>query len=144
MTKIRSGSSGRVRDRRGSGGGGGGAFGGAGGFPIPMKAGGGIVGIIVLVAIVLITQLGGGDGAGAPGLGAQSGAVDDGGDGGGEVACETELEQVVCGAVDDVSLYWEGQFPVSFQGAFSGTDTVFFSGSTQTGCGGATSQTGPF
>jgi predicted metalloprotease len=147
MTKIRSGSSGRIRDRRGSGGGGsslGGMLGGGGGgIPIPMKAGGGLVGIIVLVAIVVISQLGGGDGAGAPGLGAQRGAVDD--SDGGEVACQTEIEQVVCGAVDDVSLYWEEQFPVSFQGAFSGTDTVFFSGGVQTdGCGGASSQSGPF
>ena len=110
-----------------------------------MKAGGGLVGIIVLVVIVVITQFGG-DGAGTPGQGAQSGAVDGGNsDAGGDVACETELEQVVCGAVDDVSVYWEEQFPVSFQGAFPGTDTVFFSGSVQTGgCGGASAQSGPF
>jgi uncharacterized protein len=117
--------------------------GGGGGFPFPMKAGGGLLGVVVLVAIVLITQFGGGNDAGAPGLGAQSGAVDDA-DTGEAVACQTEIEQVVCGAVDDVSLYWEDQFPVTFQGAFSGTDTVFFSGSTQTGCGGASAQTGPF
>jgi predicted metalloprotease len=50
----------------------------------------------------------------------------------------------VCGAVDDVSLYWEEQYPVSFGGAFSGTDTVFFSDSVSTACGQAPAQTGPF
>jgi hypothetical protein len=126
----------------------GGAFGGGGGggFPFPMKAGGGLLGVIILIAIVVITQLGGGNNAGSPGLGAQSGAVDDAtsGDVGGEVACTTETEQVVCGAVDDVLLYWDSQFPVSFQGTFAGTDTVFFSGATNTGCGQASAQTGPF
>ena len=34
--------------------------------------------------------------------------------------------------------------PSTFQGAFSGTDTVFFSGGTSTGCGEASAQTGPF
>ncbi len=108
-----------------------------------MKAGGGIVGLLVLVAVVVITQLGGGNNAGAPGLGVGDEAIDDAG--AADAACVTEIEQVVCGAVDDVSLYWEEQFPVSFNGAFSGTDTVFFSGSTQTqGCGGASAESGPF
>lgn len=62
----------------------------------------------------------------------------------GPAACESELEQVVCGAVDDVSLYWEEQYPQSFQGAFPGTDTVFFSGATSTGCGNASAESGPF
>jgi hypothetical protein len=63
---------------------------------------------------------------------------------GGDVACQTELEQVVCGAVDDVSLYWEDQYPQTFQGRFQGADTVFFSGAVQTGCGRAPASVGPF
>ena len=147
MTKIRSRSSSRVRDRRGaSGGGGGSGFGfprgggGGGGRGIPMGAGGGLVGLLILAAIVILPRLLGGDGG--TGNSALTPAADEAS---GPVACETELEQVVCGAVDDVSIYWEDQFPVSFQGAFPGTDTVFFSGAVETaGCGGATSQVGPF
>jgi predicted metalloprotease len=116
----------------------GGMLGGGGGFPIPMKAGGGLVGLLLLAAVFILPRLlGGSSGDGQSAVSPQDAD-------GGAVACETEIEQVVCGAVDDVSLYWDDQFPVSFQGAFSGTDTVFFSGSTQTGCGGASSQTGPF
>jgi predicted metalloprotease len=146
MTKIRSSRSGRVRDRRGSGGGGfpfggsipglGGRGGGGGGIPI--KAGGGIIGLIILAAVFILPQVLGSGGSGGD---AFTPAVDDGS---GETVCQTEIEQVVCGAVDDVSIYWEDQFPVSFQGAFPGTDTVFFSGATQTGCGRASAQTGPF
>jgi predicted metalloprotease len=101
--------------------------------------GGGIIGLLVLAAVFVLPQLLGGGGTSNL---AGGGPVDDGA--GGPVACQTELEQVVCGAVDDVSIYWEQQFPRSFQGAFPGTDTVFFSGATTTGCGRASSQTGPF
>lgn len=141
MTKIRSSSSGRVRDRRGSGGGrspfgtSSGMGGGMGGLPI--KAGGGIIGLIVVIAIVVLPQLLGGGGSTGPNT-----AIDDGD--GADVNCVTEIEQVVCGAVDDVSLYWEDQYPQTFQGRFPGTDTVFFSGAVDTGCGRASDQMGPF
>lgn len=139
MTKIRSSSSGRVRDRRGSGGFGGvfgssrGRGGGVGGG-LPIKAGG-IVGLLVVVAVVVLPQILGGESSVGP-------AADL--DEAGPAACESELEQIVCGAVDDVSLYWQAQYPRSFQGSFPGTDTVFFSGATTTGCGQASAQTGPF
>jgi hypothetical protein len=83
-------------------------------------AGGGIVGLLVVLAIVFLPQLLGSDGTTSV-----DPALDDAT---GPTKCETEIEQVVCGAVDDVSIYWEAQYPVSFQGAFPGTDTVFFSG----------------
>ncbi len=51
MTKIRSGNSTMIDDRRGSGSGLGG-----GGFPIPIKAGGGVLGIIVLLASILLPE----------------------------------------------------------------------------------------
>jgi uncharacterized protein len=142
MTKIRSSRSSRVRDRRGGGsplsipG-----FGrsGGGGLPIPGKAaGGGIMGLIVVAAIILLPRLLGGNDSST--VSPLSPAAEDGG----PVDCETEIEQVVCGAVDDVSLYWEEQFPVSFSGAFPGTDTVFFAGATSTGCGQGSAQMGPF
>jgi uncharacterized protein len=101
-----------------------------------MGAGGGILGLIIFAAVVILPQVlgSGGDTAVDPAVGEPSGAT----------ACVSEIEQVVCGAVDDVSAYWERQYPVSFQGAFPGTDTVFFSGATQTGCGRAAAETGPF
>jgi len=102
-----------------------------------LGAGGGIVGLLILAAIIILPRLmGGGDGT-------SSNLVDDGASDE-PVACETEMEQVVCGAVDDVSIYWEEQFPQSFQGAFPGTDTVLFSGGTSTGCGQASADIGPF
>jgi hypothetical protein len=157
MTRIRSSSSGRIR-RGGSGGsspfGSGSPFGrggGLGGGGLPIKAGGGIVGIIVVLAIVLLPQLlgGGGDGSSPSNNVFQQdagGAEDAGGEAGTgeEVACVTEIEQIVCGAVDDVSLYWGEQFPVSFNGQYQDTDTVFFSGAVDTGCGRASADLGPF
>ena len=110
-----------------------GRSGGGLGFPTGKAAGGGIIGLLVVAAVIFLPQLFGGGGTEVP-LADQSGPT----------ACQTELEQVVCGAVDDVSIYWEQQFPRSFQGAFPGTDTVFFSGSTSTGCGVGSAQTGPF
>jgi predicted metalloprotease len=143
MTRIRSTRSSRVVDRRGSASrtrsssfGGRSPFGTGGGVPI--KAGGGVVGLLVVLAIVFLPQLlgGGGDSGGpaSPAAQAPTGATE----------CVTEIEQVVCGAVDDVSRYWEQQYPQSFQGAFPGTETVLFSGAVDTGCGYATAQTGPF
>lgn len=141
MTKIRSSRSSRVVDRRGSTGGsvGRSPFGTGGGLGgMPIKAGGGVVGLLVVLVIVLAPQLFGGGGDGST---SSSGAV---APLEGDAVCETEIEQVVCGAVDDVSLYWEQQYPRSFQGAFPGTETVLFSGAVDTRCGYATAQTGPF
>jgi len=143
MTKIRSSQTSRVRDRRGSSGGSGMSIpgfgrggGGGGGFPMGAGAGGGLIGILILAAVFILPQILGDDGT--------SSNLSSDTDSGAPTDCETELEQVVCGAVDDVSIYWEGQYPQSFQGAFPGADTVFFSGSTSTGCGQASAQTGPF
>jgi predicted metalloprotease len=105
---------------------------------MPIKAGGGVVGLLVVLALVLAPQLFGGGGDGSTASSGAVAPVD------GDAVCETEIEQVVCGAVDDVSLYWEQQFPISFQGTFPGTETVLFSGAVDTRCGYATAQTGPF
>ena len=132
-----------MRDRRGrSGGGGLGGFrpsfgsGRGGGLGLPVKAGGGLVGLLIVVAMFVLPQVFGGESSPF-----ESAANVDDSD---PAVCESEQAQIVCGAVDDVSLYWEDQFPRSFQGAFPGTDTVLFSGGTTTGCGSASAQTGPF
>jgi predicted metalloprotease len=125
-----------VRDRRGGGGGRGLAVGG-GGL--------GLVGVLILVVLQLA---GGGDGGTAGALGSLSGL------GQGETADNAALEQacadsgeandsVECAVVADIESiqdYWSGVLGSDY----SPTDTVFFSGSVQTACGGATSGSGPF
>jgi predicted metalloprotease len=144
VTKIRSTRSSRVQDRRGQGGGGGGlsfpGLGGGGGLGLPMKAGGGIVALIVAVAALFLPKLLGGNqqqlagGDVAPEVPAAEG----------ETRCETELEQILCGAVEDVSEYWIRTFPTAFGQEYREAPTVFFSGGTNTGCGAASADLGPF
>ena len=163
MTKIRSRDARRIQDRRGQGGGGGlpGGLGGllrgggGGGLPIPggsgglgslAKGGGGIVGLLVLAAVFFLPKLLGGATGGAGGTppavanpASEATASEESGD-----ACASELEQIICGATNDVAEYWVDQLPRSFDREYVETETVFFSGSTTTGCGHASSQTGPF
>jgi predicted metalloprotease len=100
----------------------------------PIKAGGGLLGIVVLLATMFLPKLLGG------GLGATSTSqsADE------DAKCDTEIAQIVCGAVDDVQPYWTTQFPASFQTEYQPADTVFFSGFVDTGCGQASSEVGPF
>lgn len=134
MTKIRSGDSSMIDDRRGSGGGG---FGGGGGFPIPIKAGGGLLGIIVLLASIFLPKILGGGQSASNVPQPQAGSAADG-------TCNSELELIVCGATVDVQTYWQANLPTFYGVAYENTKTVFFTDATDTGCGQATSQTGPF
>ncbi|MGY1724275.1 KPN_02809 family neutral zinc metallopeptidase [Blastococcus sp. SYSU DS0533] len=128
-----------VRDLRGGGG-----FGGGRGIAV----GGGGLGVVGIVVLVLFQLLGGGgDGTGA-GVGGLSGL------GEGQTADNGQLEQrcrtgadanasVECAVVADIESvqdYWSGVLGADYRP----TQTVFFSGSVQTGCGGATSGSGPF
>ena len=174
MTKIRSRNSSRIQDRRGQGGGGGGGLGGlgdllkgglggggrsggGGGLPIPggggagglgglLKGGGGLMALLAIAAVFFLPRLLGGAAGGSatsltPSAVEGAGSVTSGGD---NDACSSELEQILCGATDDVSEYWIDQLPLSFGIDYVDTQTVFFSGTTNTGCGRASSQTGPF
>ncbi|MFK7917722.1 MAG: neutral zinc metallopeptidase [Ilumatobacter sp.] len=121
---------------------GGGSRGGSGGGGGLAK--GGIVGIIVLAATLLLPNLLGGGGASTLGVSNNASASDQT-TGGDDDACSTEAEQILCGATVDVQEYWIDQYPESFNGLeYPVTQTVFFSGFTNTGCGQASSQTGPF
>lgn len=109
-----------------------------------LKLGGGVIGIVVLLATLFLPKLLGGDSGTAAGLGASS-APSSQSTGGDDDTCSSEAEQILCGATIDVQEYWIEQYPESFQGLeYPVTQTVFFSGFTNTGCGQASSQTGPF
>jgi uncharacterized protein len=136
VTKIRSRDSSRIQDRRGQGGGGGFSFPGlgGGGMGMPTKMGGGIVGIIALLAALFLPKLLGGS---------SQAAVDSSGESSGE-ECDTELAQILCGANEDVQDYWTATFPQAFGAEYDDTELVFFSGATSTNCGQASAAVGPF
>ncbi len=157
MTKIRSKDDSMIDDRRGQGG----SSGGMGGFPFPMgrsgggggglpgglpgglggllKGGGGMMAILLVLAVMFLPKLLGGanQAAAVPSQPVDQADVTDG-------TCNDEAEQVLCGATIDTQTYWQAALPKYFGVDYKVTKTVFFSGSTNTGCGGASSQTGPF
>ena len=115
-----------------------------------VAVGGGIGGIILVVAIVLLSggDLGdviggltgtGGGGGGEPGPGSSQLAEE----------CETGAdanEQRDCrivGYVNSVQAYWNEQFEASGE-QYQMAETVLFTDAVNTACGGASSQVGPF
>lgn len=150
MTKIReTRNTSMIDDRRSRGGGGGGlpGLGGGGGLGFPMKAGGGIIGVIVMIAVIVLPQLLGGEGTSIPGLGTPSLGAPLGdtasGSGNSDETCDDELESILCGATIDVQEFWIREFAAAGR-EYPVTKTVFFSGFTDTGCGRASAETGPF
>src|SRR5215207_1001999 len=125
-----------VSDRRGRGGGRG------------LAVGGGGLGLVGLLIVVVLQLAGGGDGATGAALGGLAGlgqgeqadnsqlerACDDSGD------ANTSIDCAVVADIDSIQDYWTATLGQDYLP----TDTVFFSGSSQTGCGGATSGSGPF
>ena len=136
-----------IDDLRGSGGGGGGGLGGR------VAIGGGGLGIIGLILYFLLAALGGGGGgSGALPLpsgleGVQSGQTGDTSTA--ASACRTgaqantQLDCEVVAVVNSLDNFWSDTFARSGQ-RYTPPRTVFFNGSVNTGCGGATSDTGPF
>jgi uncharacterized protein len=137
----------QVENRRGRGGGG---FGG-GGFPMGggrggpgLRVGGGVGGLIVLIIIlVLQSQLGGGGG----------------GDGTTPTpsAAGTSLTQCTAGTnanqdqdcalvadVNAIQSFWAQELPQQSDVRYTPANSTVFSGGTQTGCGSASSDMGPF
>src|SRR5919112_4684077 len=117
--------------------------------PGGLAAGGGGLGLIGIIVFLLITFLGGGDGLGQ--LGPLQGEQVGQGDTPSEVSTECRTGQDanerqdcrIVAVVNSVQKFWDGVFQNSKQ-QYQYVDTVFFTGQTQTGCGGATSQVGPF
>ncbi len=139
---------GRVSDAGRGRGGGGGAGGAASRIPIPggMAAGGGFGGIILVVLIVVLTQCVGG--GGLPGTGS-GGAFDTArmSDTGRYDECQTgedANESADCARVaveNSLFDFWSDELGGDFQPQDA---LVTFDGSVDTGCGGATSDVGPF
>jgi predicted metalloprotease len=125
----------QIEDRRG---------GGRGGSALPIGVGGGGIGIVVLVAYLLISALGGG-GGGLPvdgGLPAFPGAPAAEGE-----ALKPregdEAAQFVAFVTDDVQDTWARLFAAAGR-KYEPTKVVLFTQATQSGCGSASSATGPF
>jgi len=118
-----------------------GGLGGGGGIPIPM--GGGIGGIVLVIIIFVVVQfLGGG------GLGGSLGGLGGGTSGGGQGPL-TSLDpaddevQFVNAVTVDLQTFWSERFSAAGK-QYPETRTVVFSDQTSTGCGVASSATGPF
>jgi uncharacterized protein len=125
---------GQVVDARGAGGG--------RGVGIPVVAGGGATGLVILIAYLLISALAGGDASSA--FGALDGRTV--GNGGTLESCRTGADanaREECALVADINsiqAYWKQRLGPRYEPA----QTVFFTDSYDTGCGYATSDVGPF
>ena len=137
----------QISDRRGSGGGLGGTRGGK-------AAIGGGVGIVGVIIAIVVTLLGGGSGGGLGELGGLAGQQVDTGDSGQtadngnlSASCKTGADANqkqdcrIVGVVNSVQTFWATQFKA---GQYRQTQTNFFTGNTDTPCGPATSDVGPF
>jgi predicted metalloprotease len=137
--------SGGVIDRRGQRmtfGGGGGSLGG-GGFPIPIGGGMGIGAVILIVILVFVVPriLGGSDPfGGALSPFDQSGPVQPGGT---AVDPSDPQKEFVDAVTDDVQTTWDDIFQRSGK-TYQDTNVVLFDTATNTGCGQATAEIGPF
>jgi predicted metalloprotease len=132
----------QVQVRRGGGGGRGMPF------PIPSSTGGrgGIGGVILLIIIFVVVQAVGGGGGGdgtSSGAGPDSSQVEG-------LACESgadankDAQCALVANVNNIQAFWAEALPDQAGQDYRENQSVFFSGSVQTGCGGATSQVGPF
>ena len=126
----------QVSDQRGSG----------GLLRTGMIAGGGGVGLLLLVVTLLVNGLGG---TSSNPLGDLNNLLGPSAGGTGLAHCKTGADANtyedcrIVGYVDSIQAYWAKALPASGT-AYTRVQTVFFTDSTYTGCGAATSQTGPF
>ena len=135
----------QVEDRRGAGGGGGLGgigMGGLGGGGIPLPVGGGIGGIVLFIIIIVVMNFLGGSGSLSGPLGGLGGE-----EGGGGAASSLDPNdtsgQFVNAVTVDVQGFWADRFAAASK-QYPETLTVLFTDQTQSGCGIASSATGPF
>ena len=137
----------QVEDRRGQGGFGGGlgglGMGGRGGG-IPIPVGGGIGGVVLVIIIFVVLQFLGGGGGLSGGLGGLGGGPAGGGNG--ELRSldpNDDQIQFVNAVTVDLQDFWSARFAAAGR-EYQETRTIVFEDATQTGCGSASSATGPF
>jgi uncharacterized protein len=136
----------QVEDRRGewgrSGGLGGMRMGGLGGGGIPIPVGGGIGGIVIAIIIFVVIQLISGSSLGGA-LGGLGGGT--GGQGGAAASLDPadDEAQFINAVTVDIQAFWTDRFAAAGK-TYPQTVTVLFSDQTQSGCGVASSATGPF
>jgi uncharacterized protein len=132
----------QLRDRRGQRSRGFPLSGGRGGSGLPVPVGGGIGGIIlVIIVLVVATQWGGlnlGGGSDSDSSAQQLEECRSGADASKDQACLVNLFANV------IQAYWTDALPKQADEKYVEADTVIFNGSTNSGCGQATSAMGPF
>jgi len=142
---------GDIEDRRGQSSGG---LGGGGGLPIPMGVGGGGLGLIVLVVLALLfggNILGGGSGGGPLSPGgvdetvppASSGAAPGDNSTGGSATTKDNALEFAKFVSEDAQDMWTKIFQQSGK-QYTRAPVVLFTSGTMSGCGPASSSTGPF
>jgi predicted metalloprotease len=125
----------QVQDRRGLGGG--------------VALGGGGLGAVGIVVYLLFALLGGGGGGTFDALDGLTAGPSTGASAGAQLDCSTGADANerqdcrILGDVNSVQAYWKGWF-ASHGKTYAPATTVFFTGSTSTGCGTATTDVGPF
>src|SRR3954453_8919026 len=136
------------RGGRGGGGFGGGfgdGFGRGSGVPIPMGVGGGVGGVILLIVVLVLSGA-----FSEGGRGSSSGQTGDTTGVSGVPNCQTgddanKNEQCALVAdVNSIQSFWDKALPDQADIQYRPVPTVFFTGQTDPGCGGATSDVGPF
>lgn len=146
----------------GGGLGGGGGFGGGGFGRGGMAFGGGIGSVVLVLLFLFLGHLGGGGGGTSATAGAQQGTVSGqdpyrtgqvagaGADRGSSFSqCRTgadanrDAQCRVIGTVNSVQAFWAAELP-KYGKTYSKAKTVLYSGQTQSACGPASNQVGPF
>jgi predicted metalloprotease len=140
----------QIRDRRGRATSGGGGLPslrtGGGGLSSGLPVGGGIVGVIIALVIAFVVwKSGGGEPSGsastAAGTSSDSDIVE---------RCQTGADAnkyedcAIVADVNSIQSYWNKALPQQTGTTYSEVPTTWFTGSTSTGCGNATSAVGPF
>jgi uncharacterized protein len=121
---------------------------GGGGLPIPRskKGGIGIAAIVLIIVLVFVlSNVLGGAGSLIPNPGAVEGFPNVGSEGGGatEVDPTDPIGEFVDAVQDDIQVTWQEEFQRAGK-TYAPTQVVLYRGTTQTGCGVGSVETGPF